>query len=318
MRKYAMLGKWHVHAEQYANEINALEGCQIVKVWDPCAETAKAWAEKLGGGCVAASVEDILNDPEIEGVVISTATNEHPEIIIKACDAGKAVFTEKVLALKNEDAESMKAAVERNHTRFGISFPHLSESPVLYALDAARSGKLGKINYVRFRKAHNGSTADWLPPHFYDPIACGGGAMIDLGAHPMYMCCEVMGQEPVKVQSAFTEMTSRGVEDNAVSVLTFADGSIGVSETSFVSTGYPLTLEIGGTEGTLMFHDGEVHISCAETGKKWTKVENLPERLPSPLAQWAVATSPEQIPEGFGIEAACRLTRVMVMAYSAK
>ena len=107
-------------------------------------------------------------------------------------------------------------------------------------------------------------------------------------------------------------------EDAAVSLLTFADGSIGVSETSFVSVGYPLTLEIGGTEGTLMFHDGDVHISCAETGNKWTKVEELPARLPSPLEQWAVATKPEEIPEGFGIEAACRLTRVMVLAYNAK
>ena len=35
MRNYAMLGKWHVHAEQYANEINRLEGCRIAKVWDP-------------------------------------------------------------------------------------------------------------------------------------------------------------------------------------------------------------------------------------------------------------------------------------------
>ena len=316
MRKYAMLGKWHVHADQYANEINRLEGCQIVKVWDPCCETAKAWAEKLGNGCVAASFEDILNDPEIEGVVISTATNEHPDVIIKACDAGKAVFTEKVLALTNEDAEAMKAAVIRNNTRFAISFPHMSESPVLFALDAAKSGKLGKINYVRFRKAHNGSTGDWLPPHFYDPIACGGGAMIDLGAHPMYMCCEVMGQDPVKVQSSFTEMTGRGVEDNAVSILTFANGAIGVSETSFVSVGYPLTLEIGGTEGTLMFHNGDVHWSCAETEGKWVKVENLPERKLSPLEQWALATKPEDIPESFGIEAACRLTRVMVMAYA--
>ena len=56
MRNYAMLGKWHVHAEQYANEINRLEGCRIAKVWDPCAETAKAWAEKLGNGCVPATV----------------------------------------------------------------------------------------------------------------------------------------------------------------------------------------------------------------------------------------------------------------------
>jgi predicted dehydrogenase len=250
--------------------------------------------------------------------VISTATNEHPDVIIKACDAGKAVFTEKELALTNEGAEAMKAAVIRNNTRFGISFPHLSESPVMFALDAVKSGKLGQVNYVRFRKAHNGSTGDWLPPHFYDPVACGGGAMIDLGAHPMYMCCEVMGQDPVKIQSSFTEMTGRGVEDNAVSILTFADGSIGVSETSFVSAGYPLTLEIGGTEGTLMFHNGDVHWSCAEIGNKWTKVENLPERKLSPLEQWALATKPEDIPESFGIEAACRLTRVMVMAYNAK
>lgn len=317
MRKYAMLGKWHVHAEGYAREVNNLDGCQVVKVWDPCAESAKAWAEKLGNGCEAASLESILNDPEIEGVIVSTATNEHPDIIIKACDAGKAVFTEKVLALTNEGAEAIKEAVKRNNTRFGISFPHLSESPVLFALETAHSGKLGDINYVRFRKAHNGSIGDWLPPHFYDPIACGGGAMIDLGAHPMYMCCEVMGACPVKVQSAFTEMTGRGVEDNAVSILTFANGAIGVSETSFVSTGYPLTLEIGGTKGVVAFHDGEVHLSCAETDNKWTLVTDLPARLPSPLKQWAAAEKPEEIPEGFGIEAAVRLTKVMVMAYKA-
>ena len=316
MRNYAMLGKWHVHAEQYANEINRQSGCRIAKVWDPDEATAKAWAEKLGNGCVSATVEDILSDKEIEGVVVCTATNEHPELIIRCCDAGKAVFTEKVLALRNEDAEAMREAVKRNHTRFGISFPHLSESPVLFALDVVRSGKLGEINYVRFRKAHNGSTANWLPPHFYDPIACGGGAMIDLGAHPMYMICEIMGAEPVKVQSAFTEMTGRGVEDNAVSLLTFANGAVGVSETSFVSTGYPLTLEVGGTEGTLMFHDNEVRWCCPETGNQWQTVEKLPERLPSPLEQWAQAKSPEAIPEGFGIDAAVRLTRVMVAAYA--
>lgn len=308
-----MLGKWHVHAEQYANEVNSLPGCRVTKVWDPDEATANAWAEKLG--CEAASLDNILADPEIEGVIISTATNEHAEIMLKVCKAGKALFTEKVLTLKDEDAHAVRDAVVAGNIRFGISFPHLSESPVMYALDAARSGKLGKINYARFRKAHNGSTADWLPPHFYDPFACGGGAMIDLGAHPMYMLCEIFDAEPVKVQSSFTEMTGRGVEDNAVSMLTFADGSIGVSETSFISKGYPLTLEIGGTDGTVMFHDGEVHICCADTDYKWQTVTDLPERLPSPLAQWALATSNDELPAGFGIDAAVRLTHVMTLAY---
>lgn len=314
MKQFAMLGRWHVHADGYANEINTLPGCRISKVWDADEANAKAWAEELG--CEAASVDSILSDPDIEGVLICCATNEHGPLLKRACEAGKAVFTEKVLTLSVAEAEEVRDAVMAHHTRFAISFPHFSETGTQFAVNAARAGKLGTLNYARVRKAHNGSLGNWLPPHFYDAVACGGGAMIDLGAHPMYMCCEVMGQDPVKVQSAFTEMTGRGVEDNAVSILTFADGSIGVSETSFVSTGYPLTLEIGGTEGTLMFHDGEVHINCAETGRKWTKVDELPARLPSPLEQWAVATKPEEIPEGFGIEAACRLTRVMVMAYA--
>lgn len=316
MRNFAMLGKWHVHAEQYANEINRLENCRIAKVWDPSPETASAWAEKLGNGCTAADIDDILKDNDIEGVVICTATNEHPDLTIRCCDAGKAVFTEKVLALTNEDAEAMKAAVLHNNTRFAISFPHMSEAPVLFALEAVRSGKLGQINYVRFRKAHNGSTAGWLPAHFYDPVACGGGAMIDLGAHPMYMCCAVMDAEPVRVQSTFTEMLGKGVEDNAVSVLTFANGAIGVSETSFVSTGYPLTLEIGGTLGTLMFHDNVVRWRCPETNDQWQTVENLPARLPSPLEQWALAECPCDIPSEFNIDAAVRLTHVMVAAYA--
>ena len=46
------------------------------------------------------------------------------------------------------------------------------------------------------------------------------------------------------------------------------------------------------------------------------KAEKLPERLPSPLAQWAMAHAPEEIPAGFGIDAAVRLTRVMVAAYA--
>lgn len=315
MRNYAMLGKWHVHAEQYANQINALDDCRIAKVWDPDGAQAAAWAEKLGGGCVAASVDDILADPEIEGVVICNATNEHTALMIRCCESGKAVFTEKVLALTNEDAEAIRAAVLANHTRFGISFPHLSEPATRFVLATAKSGKLGEINYARFRKAHNGATGNWLPAHFYDPVACGGGAMIDLGAHPMYLLCELLG-EPEDVKSTFTHVTGKAVEDNAASLLTFAKGTIGVSETGFVSKNYPLTFEVGGTEGGLLMRDEEVVYCCPETDNQWKKAETLPERLPSPLERWAVAHTPEEIDPSFGIDAAVRLTRVMVAAYA--
>ncbi|MBE5806928.1 MAG: Gfo/Idh/MocA family oxidoreductase [Clostridiales bacterium] len=312
MRSFAMLGKWHVHTPQYAREINEMEGCRVAKVWDPDDAVAEGWARELG--CEAAPLDDILADPSIEGVVIGNATNEHDELIVRACESGKAVFTEKVLSLTNEGAERIAKAVRENGTRFSISLVHFSDPAVQFCVHTARSGALGKLNYARFRKAHNGATGDWLPAHFYDPVACGGGAMIDLGAHAMYLVPAVLG-EPVNVKSTFTHVTGRAVEDNAVSVLEFADGAIGVSETGFVSSGYPLVFEIGGTNGTVIMQGSDVWISVSGD-KTMKKIEQLPERKPSPLKQWALADSPDDIDEDLGLEAALRLTRVMVMAYS--
>ena len=312
MKNFAMLGRWHVHADGYAREINALEGCRIAKVWDADETNAKAWAEALG--CEAASVEDILNDPSIEGVIICNATNEHGPLLVRACESGKAVFTEKVLTLTSKEAEAVREAVKNNNTRFAISFPHFSETGTQFAVNVARSGKLGTLNYARVRKAHNGSLGDWLPPHFYDPVACGGGAMIDLGAHPMYLLCALLG-EPVSVKSTFTQMSGRGVEDNAVSLLEFENGAIGVSETGFMSVGYPFTIELGGTKGALLMRNQKVSWCCEETGNQWADVNELPAAQPSPLAQWAMADKPEDISPDFNIDVAVRLTRVMEAAY---
>lgn len=313
MKNFAMLGRWHVHADGYAREINALEGCRIAKVWDPDEANVKAWAEELG--CEAASVADILNDVSIEGVIVCNATNEHGKLLVQACQSGKAVFTEKVLTLTSNEAKAVREAVKSNNTRFAISFPHFSESGTQFAVNAARYGKLGTLNYARVRKAHNGSLGDWLPPHFYDPVVCGGGAMIDLGAHPMYLLCALLG-EPVSVKSTFTQMSGRGVEDNAVSLLEFENGAIGVSETGFMSVGYPFTIELGGTKGALLMRNQKVSWCCEETGNQWVDVDELPEALPSPLAQWAMAEKPEDISSDFNIDVAVRLTRVMEAAYA--
>ena len=313
MKNFAMLGQWHVHAPGYAKEVNSLPGCRVVKVWDPDEAVAKKWAEELA--CESASLEDILADESIEGVIICEASNAHAPLFIKACAAGKAVFTEKVLALKNDEATQMKQAVLENNTRFAISFPHFTRPAVQFAFEAAKSGKLGEINYARVRNVHNGATGNWLPPHFYDPIACGCGAMIDLGAHPMYLLCELLGL-PKQIRSTFTTVTGKPVEDNAVSVLEYENGAIGVSETGFVSTRYPYTIEIGGTLGSLIVHANKVSWCCDETGNEWVDVETLPEALPSPLAVWAQAEKPEDIPVLYGIDAAVRLTAVMEMAYA--
>ena len=83
--------------------------------------------------------------------------------------------------------------------------------------------------------ADGGSLADWLPPHFYNAKECGGGAMIDLGAHGMYLARWLLGK-PVKITSTFNKLTGREVEDNAISVIEFENKALAINETSFAIT----------------------------------------------------------------------------------
>ena len=93
-----MLGRWHVHADGYAAELNNTPGCHVTKVWDPDADNAAAWAEKLG--CESASVENILADPAIDGVVLCAATNDHGPLLLRAIEkAGYRAGDEVYLAL---------------------------------------------------------------------------------------------------------------------------------------------------------------------------------------------------------------------------
>jgi len=305
----AMISGWHVHAKGYANE--AKSQCNIVAVWDELPERGREWADELGCKFVPC-LDELLSDSSIDGVIVDAPTNMHPEIIIKAANAGKAIFTEKVLALTLKEANEIRDAVIKNNVLFTISYPHKCNPALIEAKRIADSGEIGKITYARVRNVHNGSVADWLPPHFYDAVQCGGGAMIDLGAHPMYTLEWICGK-PKSVMSMFTNVTDRPVEDNAVSVLEFDGGVIGVSETGFVSTNNPYTLEISGTLGAVMVRGNDVTYSGISTDKQWVSAK-LGEPRKNPVSLW-IDCYMNGTETPFGIDEAVSLSAIMEAAY---
>lgn len=312
--KIAVVGAWHVHTMEYATAIQENPKAELACLWDNDEARGKATAEKLGIP-FQPDLGAIWADASIDAVQITTATYQHKEVLIAAAKAGKHIFTEKVLAFTNEDAAEIAKAVRDSGVKFTISYPHKTWPTLKAAKELVDSGKLGQITYARVRDAHNGSTADWLPPHFYDAAQTGGGAMIDLGAHPMYTLNWFMG-EPKSIVSMFTEVTNRGVEDNAVSVIEFANGAIGVSETGFVTNGMPYVLEMSGTKGSLMVHNDILEYSCEETGNKLVQKTDLPQPSTMPIDAWISAvTDGGDAPNG--IDAAVELTRFMVGAYEA-
>jgi predicted dehydrogenase len=307
----ALISGWHVHAGEYFNRFNKNPNSQITAVWDEIPQRGKAFAEKNGSRFYEC-YDELLADPTIDAVCITSPTNLHPDLMIKAAKAGKHIFTEKVLAIAPEDARAIAAAVKEAGVAFTICFPHESEPPFLVIRDLLDSGKLGKITYAKFRKAHTGSIDNWLPDFFYDKEQCGGGAMMDLGAHPMYLLEWALGKTKA-VTSTFTDMTGRGVEDNAVSVLEFEGGAIGVSETSFVSWGNPLVFEISGTNGWLLMTDSEIRYQTRESGG-WVTPE-LPPRALHPVDYFVDCVVNGKVGTMYTVDEALNLTLLMDAAY---
>ncbi len=313
--KIAILGVWHVHAPGYTRR--AMELGEVIGFYERNEELAAGFAREFPTLTRYDTPEALLAS-EAEGVIVCSASCDHTADIIAAAKAGKHIFTEKVLALTDAECDAIAEAVSESGVRFVISLfqKYLgSRKAVKTVVD---SGELGKINYLRFRNCHSGSSYNWLPPHFYDARECGGGAMIDLGAHGMYIIDWLLGV-PATAVSAFTLACERadvaaknpdGVEDNAVTVFSYPNGAIAINETGFVSGCDPVTFEVHGEAGFVRMDNDRIVKSTGSTGGQPVEVPCESDD-PSPLDQFLTGN----ILPGCGMDEARALTHLMVMAY---
>ena len=314
MIQVALLSKWHVHAEGYGQQFAAIPDVKVTVVWDEDESRGREWAAQLGCD-YEPSLEKVLARPDVDAVSVGTSTNLHKDVIIAAARAGKAVFTEKVLTFTAKEAEEIAAVLKETGVPFLISLRRRTEARICYAKRLLDEGVLGEVTHMRVRDAHDGASSGWLPATFFDLKQCGGGAMMDLGAHPMYLCLYLMG-EPKKVASVFTEMTHKGADDNCVSVLEYENGAIAVSESGFVSKRCPFSIEINGTKGSMTLSDlfpNEVILSTDE-GTRHITADEIGADLPQPVPLF-VECLREKKPMPFTIEDAVALSRLMEAAY---
>jgi len=315
--KVAMLSGWHVHAKGYANTVNSFPDAKVTVVWDEEPARGKAWAAELNVPFERDLKKCVARD-DVEGVVVDAPTSMHPEVIVAAAKAGKHIFTEKVMALTVKECDRIAKAVRQAGVKFCISMPQRCSATSLFAKKVVDEGLIGDVTVLRVRVAHNGASAGWLPPHFYVQETCGGGAMMDLGAHPMYIARWLLGK-PSRITSTFNDRTGHAVEDNSVCLIEFASKAIAIVETSFVSSHSPGMLELYGTEGTLLIGgpDGRAQIrsnKIASSVQGWIAPSELPKPLPPPLRQWASGVLTGE-PIHFGLDEGMQLTELMANAY---
>lgn len=286
MIRVAILSFWHVHAKDYANDALNHPDTEITAVWDELPSRGREAANQLGVPFIK-DLDELMQNPDIDAVIVTTPTNMHHDVMVKAAKAGKHIFTEKVIAPTMKEANEIIAAVQETGVKLTVSLPRLNDSYTFAVQNVIREGLLGELTFVRVRVAHNGAIAGWLPEHFYNLEQCGGGALIDLGCHPVYLTRLFLGM-PESVSASYGYITGKEVEDNAVAVFRYANGSIGIAETSFVNSHSPFTIEVHGTEGTLMYGTPEPKMlirSTKNNASTWEEI-TLPPARESAFSQW--------------------------------
>ena len=314
MHNVGVAGVWHVHAQDYVAELLGREDVEIRGVWDPDAAAASAFAEPRGLTTVP-RLDCLLDDATVDALVVTTATADHVDVIGQALRAGKHVFSEKVLAPDPSDAQALEELAARTGRVLMVSFQRLAEPWVPTLREVVASGVLGRITSSRIRYQHAGAVDGWLPDGFLSRAQAGGGAVIDLGVHGFYLSRLFHGSFPSTVTCRVSHLTGREVEDNAIVVLEYPDGSASVLETSLTAGPDDARwAEVHGTKGTALIDPRDPTVVVRTTdGAAWEQRPLLPP-WPTPLEHFLSAIDEDTTAEDNRTES-IRLVSLITAAY---
>jgi predicted dehydrogenase len=79
----------------------------------------------------------------------------------------------------------------------------------------------------------------------------------------VYLLAMILGL-PARVTAMFGQVTGRELEDNAAVILGYADGALAIAETSSVTRISPFSIEVHGTEGSIVYTEPGIGALVAE------------------------------------------------------
>jgi UDP-2-acetamido-3-amino-2,3-dideoxy-glucuronate N-acetyltransferase len=208
------------------------------------ADPARAQALAARWQVPARTVDEILADPALAGVVIATPAELHAALAERALAAGKHVFVEKPLALTVADAEAVIAAADAAGRVLMVG--HLLQyHPAFLALkQLVAAGRLGRLQYVYSNRLNLGR------------IRREENVVWSFAPHDISMILGLAGEMPAQVQTVGVGYLHKVVVDVTTTHLSFASG---LNAHVFVSWLHPFKeqkLVVVGDAGMAVFDDG--------------------------------------------------------------
>ena len=213
------------------------EEAEVVAVASPTPGNAAELAKKYGIARVFLDYREMLREPDIEMVTISAPNHLHARMTVDIANAGKHVVCEKPLAMTLEEADLMIDTCKQRGVLLMYAEELIFTPKYVKAKEMADQGAFGRLHMVKQSEKHSGPHSPW----FWDVERSGGGAFMDLGCHGIAFCYWFLGRP--RIQSVYAQMGTHVHgkktvgDDEAICVLEFEGGAVGVVENSWCRRG---------------------------------------------------------------------------------
>jgi len=156
--------------------------------------------------------EEILRNPEIKAVVISSPAATHYQLAKGALLAGKDVFVEKPLALTVKEGKEL-VEIARREDRVLMVGHILQYHPVVMKLkELISTGNLGKVQYIYSNRLNIGK------------LRTEENILWSFAPHDISVILMLLGEEPVSISAFGGDYLNRGIYDTTITTLDFKNG----------------------------------------------------------------------------------------------
>jgi predicted dehydrogenase len=229
------------------------------------AEVARRKADEFGFERSTGDWRELIADPAVEVVSVTTPNAFHAEMAIAALEAGKHVWCEKPMAVALADAERMAAAAKASGRVAVLGYNYI-QNPLIRQIEAILAeGTIGVVNHVRLEMDEDFMADPDALFYWKSEASSGYGALDDFGVHPLSLLQVLFG--PVTRVMAHlskpyadrptVEGTRRAVETFDIASILFElgagiSGVMALDRSAWGRKGR-IALQVFGSRGTILF-----------------------------------------------------------------
>jgi predicted dehydrogenase len=166
---------------------------KLLHLGEATADLAASRAEEFGFARSTGNWREVIADPEVEVVSITTPNAFHAEMAIAALEAGKHVWCEKPMAVSFADAERMALAAQRSGKVAALGYNYIQNPMMRHIRTLLGEGAIGTVNHIRFEMDEDFMADPEALFYWKSEASSGYGALDDFGVHPLSLIQYLFG-----------------------------------------------------------------------------------------------------------------------------